>query len=74
MLHFLVDHDTADIIHLNVIVAPHTAKGKDGNHRKDEAHSGNLPRLMDCGGKGNCLLGWRLRRALAMDFALSRFL
>jgi len=74
LLHVRILQNIVIIVAGKEIAAPHTPKGNDGNHRKDEAQNGNLPRLMGWGSYRNGLPGRRLWRALDLGFALSRFL
>jgi hypothetical protein len=70
LLHLLVILDVYVIIVCNKIVGAHTLKDNDGNDSKEEAHGGNLPRLIRSGNRGNGLLGWLFWQALGTEFAL----
>ncbi|MGD0521096.1 MAG: hypothetical protein ABSA48_07550 [Terracidiphilus sp.] len=74
LLHVAVLHDIVVIVQRNEIVAPHAAVAKCGDHHEDDTNGDNLPRLGGYGRNGRSLSGRRFRRALALDFALSRFL
>jgi Cu/Zn superoxide dismutase len=59
-MHMLIVQDIVAIVAGKEIVVPHTLKGNHGNQRKEDAHSGNLPRLMSCRSNGDVFRGQRL--------------
>src|SRR5208337_142920 len=73
LLHMLVLQDIEVIVAAKEIAVPHAPKRNHGNHRKNHAYSGNLPRLTGCVSYGSGLFGWCARRAFASGFPQSRF-
>ena len=60
LLYVLVLQNIVIIVVGKEIVVAHALIGKNGNHSKKKAHSGNLPRLMDCEG----MVEWSFRPAI----------
>ena len=60
MLNIAVFQNIGVIVQGKEIVVAHAAVGEGGKHSEEQAHGGNLPRLMGCGSIGNGLSGRRI--------------